>query len=620
MKIKLVLVFLIGLGSLCGYAQSKYEQRLLKKHNRFLYYQTSETFSTAISKGKASSNASNLQVADAHYTLSNYKDAAEWYSRVFQVLPRQEPKILYRYAQSLRSINKHTKADSLTQVYNHLTGANIPFNFLDELNNQEPLFDQVRLHGKNEFEVYYISDLNQDEQLFVSMLEHKKQDNNKPLGRSQTYILGEDGNNLTRYPAKKSTKLNDVVFTKDGLTMYYSLNVRKKHKDSNVIQYAIFKATRTNRGWSKGELLEFSSLKNVSYGHPALSPDERYLYFSSDKPGGYGEFDLYRVEIIGQNSFGTPQNLGPQINTPTNDGFPFLTQNKLYFSSQGHQNFGGLDIFSASIDGDSFFQAQNVGKPINSNQDDFAFILFDNEEKGFFSSRRDDKKDRLFSFSVAKCLKEWTIVLTDANTKEAIPHAKIMFKSSKGDLIKQSSTDSLGYVSFKTPCEKSSFEQVDVFYEDEMLGSIQLDSENQTLFLSIKRYQEGQDLIKKLEMQGHAATLFFKHNSSFLTKNAEKILELVTEILFQNPQMHLLIRSHTDIRGTPQYNQWLSERRAQSIYNKLIANGIQSFRMQKEAFGEKEPIHLCDPCSEEQHLVNRRSELIITRVEDTTKN
>ena len=142
-------------------------------------------------------------------------------------------------------------------------------------------------------------------------------------------------------------------------------------------------------------------MSDYAVGHPALSPDGKRLYFSSDKPGGQGGADIYYVEIQGE-SFGAVRNLGPAVNTPEDEVFPFVdSEGSLYFASSGHLGFGGLDIFRSQAQNGCWTKPENLGLPVNSPQDDFAYVLDSSRSKGFFSSNRgnDPDNDDLYAFS-----------------------------------------------------------------------------------------------------------------------------------------------------------------------------------------------------------------------------
>ena len=201
---------------------------------------------------------------------------------------------------------------------------------------------------------------------------------------------------VNKFKTSINTKFHESspAFTKDGKTVYFTRNNYvngKKGKDDNKITLIkIYKATLENNGkWANSIELPFNS-DNYSAGHPALSPDEKTLYFASDMPGTFGQSDIYKVSINGE-SYGAPQNLGKTINTEGKETFPYVTsENEIYFASDGHPGLGGLDVFVGKIeDNGTISNIQNVGADINSPKDDFAYNIDPVSRRGYFSSNKD---------------------------------------------------------------------------------------------------------------------------------------------------------------------------------------------------------------------------------------
>ncbi|QLC65586.1 OmpA family protein [Flavobacterium sp. LPB0248] len=259
---------------------------------------------------------------------------------------------------------------------------------------------------------------------------------------------------------------SNAVFTKDGKTMYFtrnnSKNGKKKKDDKKISNLQIFKAELVDGKWTKITSLPFNS-PNYSVEHPALSPDEKVLYFASDMPGSLGSFDIYSVNI-NKGAFDTPKNLGPQINTNKREQFPFASaDNKLYFSSDGHLGYGSLDVFVSEINGNEYSKAVNIGLPLNSNLDDFAFNIDSNTKEGFFASNREGGKgsDDIYQFKEIKdlivedCKQFIAGTITDIDTQLALENATVLLQDSENKTLNTITTSADGKFSFTVACEAS---------------------------------------------------------------------------------------------------------------------------------------------------------------------
>ncbi|UWY26309.1 OmpA family protein [Flavobacterium sp. TR2] len=259
---------------------------------------------------------------------------------------------------------------------------------------------------------------------------------------------------------------SNAVFTKDGKTIYFtrnnSKNGKKKKDDKKVSNLQIFKAELVEGKWTNITSLPFNS-PNYSVEHPALSADEKILYFASDMPGSLGSFDIYSVNI-NKGAFDTPKNLGSEINTYKREQFPFASaDNKLYFSSDGHLGYGSLDVFVSEINGNEYSKPVNVGLPLNSNLDDFAFNIDSNTKEGFFASNREGGKgsDDIYQFKEIKdlivedCKQFIAGTITDIDTRLALENATVLLQDSENKTLSTITTSADGKFSFTVACEAS---------------------------------------------------------------------------------------------------------------------------------------------------------------------
>ena len=426
------------------------------------------------------------------------------------------------------------------------------------------------------------------------------------------------------------------VFTKDGTTVYFTRNNYDDRRYGNDKEgtnklkiYRAFKNTQGN--WTTPQSLSFNS-DEYSTAHPTLSIDEKTLYFSSDMPGGMGQSDLYSVTVNADGSFGEPQNLGDRINTEGKETFPFISKSgDLYFASNGHSGLGGLDIFVTHIEPTTEEEALivNIGKPVNSPKDDFAFIVDEESRRGYFSSNRDGGRGRddIYSFLQLEDLKsfcETSIVgvVRDSETDEIISGARVTIFDVSNNVIETITVgnDGLYTTKEKIKCSTKYFVRIekDNYTTAEMMvetsdSSEPLDLSNEMnlkLIREVRTVTVGDDLAQKLNLQ----PIYFDFNQSSIRKDAAVELAKVIEVMNQYPQMKIEVRSHTDSRGDDNYNLYLSNRRAKATIKCMIDKGIAPDRLIGKGYGEKKLANDCtnnSPCPDEKNQQSRRSEFVI---------
>jgi len=417
----------------------------------------------------------------------------------------------------------------------------------------------------------------------------------------------------------------DVAFTNDKKTVYFSRNnyLNKDYKkDStgvNLIQ--LYKAEQDANGvWSNITAMSFNS-DEYQTGHPTLSSDEKTLYFISDMPGGFGKTDIYKVLILEDGSVAAPVNLGPEINTAEKEMFPFISGNNiLYYSSNGYKaGLDDLDIYVAKIDHSEHIVPQNLGAPINSVKDDFAFLINGKTNKGYFSSNRNGGKgdDDIYSFTQHKPINfECTVnvvgVITNVDSGVLLPGALVvLFDENNNELDKVIVSKNATY-SFEIDCNKSY--KIGGFKEGFSKTVKEFSSnkeENIELPLAIKlddfEFKNNKYIIK-------INPIFFDLNKSNIRLDAAIELEKVVEIMKKNPDLRIELGSHTDSRAPDQYNMDLSERRAKSTLAWLVKRGVNEAAISGKGYGETQLVNKCSngvPCTKANHQLNRRTEFVI---------
>jgi outer membrane protein OmpA-like peptidoglycan-associated protein len=411
-----------------------------------------------------------------------------------------------------------------------------------------------------------------------------------------------------------------MYFTRDN---YY--NKEKIKDDKHNVNLAIFIATLQEDGkW--GELKSFSyNNKNYSCGHPTLSPVEKRLYFSSDMPGGYGKTDIYYIEINDDGSYGVPVNLGPKINTPGHEKFPFISHdNTLYFSSDGRKNLGNLDIYQINLDHKNNVEPTALEAPINSPFDDFAFVIESDNSKGYFSSNREGGKgdDDIYSFNIntptVVCNQKIQGKIVDSANKRSISGATVVMYDENGKELQTTIVKEDASFTFDIECNKKYqliANKIGYGKADVKLESTNENNKNHNIEMNL--FKEDFEAVEE-KVVIKINPIYFDLNSSKIRKDAEVELTKVVEVMNKFPDIVIECGSHTDARSNDKHNMWLSERRAQNTIDYIISKGISKERISGKGYGESQILNKCTngvQCSENQHQLNRRTEFVVIRKE-----
>ncbi len=414
-----------------------------------------------------------------------------------------------------------------------------------------------------------------------------------------------------------------VAVSKDLKTLYYTSNNYYKKEfltdSAGINNLQIFRSTLDIEGrWTEVEKLPFND-NEYSIGHPALSHDDKKLYFVSDMPGGYGEADIYVVDIHDDGSFSTPRNLGSRINTAGKDMFPYIGKdNILYFSSDGHQGYGKLDIYASKIFDSSVSRPINLGEPINSEEDDFAYIIDDEKDRGFFSSNRTEGKgdDDLYSFLAnpglyVHCTQPIAGVVRSESSGEALPGAKVVLVGDNGEEIESVVADAYGkYTLTQAMCNGSAIVigSKDGYLNDEKTVMTINDIDAAALQLDLNL--PDQFVSNKVNIN----TIYFDFDKFNIREDAAKELDKVVQVMKEYPELLIEAGSHTDSRGKDAYNLKLSEKRAKSTVDYIVSKGIDASRITYKGYGETQLVNNCSndaKCSNDEHQLNRRTEFKI---------
>ena len=444
-----------------------------KKYDNYAYVDAIKTYERVANKGYKSEEMFK-KLGNAYYFNAELDKAAKWYDELFAMTADLEPEYYYRYAQSLRSVGKNDKANEMMQKFNKVSGndgrvklfeKNV--NYLEVIKANSGRYN-IEDAGINSKYSDYGTAIDKNRIVFASARDTGSLGQRKHKWTNQYFTnlyvadLGDDMSpgKPNKFDKNINSKFHEStpVFTNDGKTVYFSRNNYldgKKGKDGNKITLIkIYKATLENNKWANITELPFNS-DNYSTAHPALSPDEKTLYFASDMPGTLGQSDLFKVKINDDGTFGTPENLGNTINTEGKETFPFVNdENEIYFASDGHPGLGGLDVFVSKMNPNGTFgEVQNVGEEVNSPRDDFAYIIDTKSRRGFFSSNREGGQgyDDIYKFLETRRLTCEQLLygeITDLATNEVLPETKVTLYDSQFNLISSAVSDEKGDYSF----------------------------------------------------------------------------------------------------------------------------------------------------------------------------
>ncbi len=400
-------------------------------------------------------------------------------------------------------------------------------------------------------------------------------------------------------------------------TMYFTRDnyVKKKTKsdDDDVVKLKIFQSTWSGTGWSALTDMPFNS-SEYSTGHPALTKDGNTMYFVSDMPGGIGGTDIWMVKKD-KGVWGKPVNMGTQINTPYNEMFPAIYKDSiLYFSSQGHTNMGGLDIFYASNDGSGWSDPVNMGYPLNSSQDDFGILMNDSANGGMISSNRSNTmQDNIYSFKINDLRFNLIGIAVLKTTQEPLEGVVVELLNKTTNKRETFTTGTDGKFNFKLD-QNSDF--VVVGSKDDFFTN------TETVTTIGKTISEDMEVTLKLEMEQIIINkpivlenIYYDLDKWEIRPDAAAGLNRLVTIMKDNPGISIELASHTDSRAADKYNMTLSQKRAESAVNYIIAQGVAKERITAKGYGETKLINRCKndvKCSEEEHQQNRRTEFKVT--------
>lgn len=616
----IALSFVAISSSIC--AQNKDTKTADKLFNRYEYVKAAAEYQKLVDNGKADGYVYK-QLADTYFNMFNTAEASKWYARAVET--NQDAETYYRYAQMLKADGKYEESNKQMAKFAALAPNDQRAKAFKENPNYVPKILSKRVEytvnnttlssDKSEFgAVLYNNDV-----YFTSARNGARKNygwNDEPFLDVYKSVRADNGTLAEpTLVSEVNSQFHDgpVTISADGNTMYFSSDsFREKsfEKDkANKLKLGrnnLFVATKSGDTWGSIKSLPFNS-SEYSTSNPSLSRDGKTLYFSSNMPGSIGGVDIWKVAVNGDGTYGTPENLGAKVNTEGNESFPFIADDNttLYFASSGKQGLGGYDVYM--IDLAKGTAAENMGKPINTEKDDFAFTFNKDKNIGFVSSNRNGNDDILSVNPI--CGVDVMVIVTNAKTGELLTNAKVAILDDKNNVIATENSNDKGQVSYRVECDKAYTIQAS---KDGFEGNAFPVGKSKGPKADVKAPLNPIEVIVT-ETEVILNPIFFEFDKSNITQQGAFELDKLVQVMKNNPNMVIFAKSHTDRRGGDKYNMNLSERRAQATVQYIISKGIDASRISGKGMGESEPKVACDKCTEEEHAQNRRSEFLIVK-------
>lgn len=634
-----ILAFFFCISSMMG-------QVVLRKaevHFRDLAYtEAAKEYEEYLQKEKDPKPEIFLNAAEANYYIGNTGAAMRWYEKAFAkkaMLFKEEQ--FNRYILAVRGEERYKEADAL--LWQHFAGNDAVLKILtlqkqhlDSLNKKSLKYKLQNLAintNKSDFGVAFYG-----KKVVYASAKDSARDGAKTYSwNAQPYLSlyvadrNADGSFGKEKEFLKSAQTDyhnaAAAFSPDLKRVFVSVNNVSKTKrlqndkaGTNNVQ--IVYGTVVGEQLTKKALASFNSA-DYSTGQPAVSADGNWLFFVSDMPGGFGGTDIYVAPLYSDGKIGQPVNLGNTINTRGNEMFPFATATALYFSSDGHYGLGGLDVFMSKMDGNAFTSPQNstgaifslpqnLGKPVNSNRDDFAYVTSSDGKYTYLSSNREGGKgdDDIYYLTEEEkaCEKIITGVVTDKKSGQPIEGVEVTVTVGETKLAEVTKTD--GSYTITISCESTAVVSAKkdgyTTCSPDKDGNINLDAYTDFVI----KGERGMEMID-------INPIYFDFDQYYITPLAAKELDKVVYVMQHFPNVVIKIESHTDSRGKDDYNLSLSDDRAKSTYSYIMSKGIDPKRIESvKGYGETQLLNKCSngiDCTDEEHQLNRRSNFIIVR-------
>ncbi|GGD25028.1 OmpA family protein [Hyunsoonleella pacifica] len=605
------------------------------------------------------------RAGDSYYFNTDMENAHRWYDKlVSNYYSSVDAEYVFRYAHALQGIGQYRDAKRWMKEFSKRT---------ENKDDRSPKFSQKKITVEDILDIeprfvlknistntkysdfgpmYYKDKLVYssavDSSTFHTRIYHWNEQPFLNMYLGELNEIQSDVKLIDEFSDKLNTRYHEatLAFSPDETKVYFTRNnydgdLGRDGKGTNHLK--LYSAElRRNRDsvltWQNVKELPFNS-EDYSVGHPTVSKDGKLLYFVSDMPGSIGATDIFVVDILEENEttkkdstftgYSRPRNLGTKVNTAGREMFPYITNNALYFASDGHLGLGGLDVYESRINEGQFINPVNLGAPLNSKLDDFGFIVNEPKDRGFVCSNRLTGKgdDDIYSFvrlpapDGPLCEQAIRGYVSNSITGERISNVNMALLSDTGKLLETTTTNIAGAYTFNTVLDCATPYKVTAEktgYEPKEKPMLTLNENGETVVaLGLETLNE---LIveEKGVLKIKIGIIYFDLDKSFIRNDAAIELNKIVLLMTQYPKMVIKIESHTDSRNSNAYNLSLSDRRAKSTRDYIISQGIDANRIESaNGFGESQLINNCADgisCSEAEHQLNRRSEFIIVKM------
>ncbi|MDP5157863.1 MAG: OmpA family protein [Flaviramulus sp.] len=605
------------------------------------------------------------RAGDSYFFNTDMKNAYRWYDKLISdFYPEVDAEYIFRYAHTLEGVerygdakrwmkefakqtkNKDDRSDLLDQesltvedvldILPQFILKNVAIN--TKYSDFGPMYykDQLVYSSAVDSSNYHTRIYHWNEQPFLNMY----------LGKLNK--IESDLKLIDAFSDKLNTRYHEatLAFSPDETKVYFTRNnydgdLQRDDKGTNHLKLYSAEIRMDKDSlptWQNVKELPFNS-EDYSVGHPTVSTDGKLLYFVSDMPGSIGATDIFVVDILNEDTnnqiqdstytgYSKPRNLGEKVNTAGREMFPYITDNALYFASDGHLGLGGLDVYESRIIDANFQKPVNLGAPLNSELDDFGFIVNEEKNKGFVCSNRLTGKGDDDIYSFIRLPKEEVLCeqlirgyVSNSITGERISNVEMTLISETGDELETAITTISGAYKFNAILNcATNFKVIasKTGYETKEKPIITLNENGETVVAL------GLETLNKLIVEERGllkikiGIIYFDLDKSFIRNDASIELNKIVLLMAQYPKMTIKIESHTDARDSDDYNLKLSDRRAKSTRDYIISQGIEANRIESaEGFGESQLINNCNngvKCTESEHQLNRRSEFIIIKM------
>lgn len=574
-----------------------------------------------------------LNLAESYYKMNNLQKAEEEYGKVVQQ-SNASPQSKLRYAQLLMRSGKYVMAKSYFELYlasnpNDQAAMQLKQS-CDSLPNWQRDSMQYTIQssnlntGQSNFSPVWYKD-----GIAFASDRNTKSKNYEWTGKpflEMYYSKGSLDKGFENPVAMNG--INGIyhdgpaAFSSKGDTMYFTRNnyIRKKVEKSSedVVELKIYQAVKKDTMWSSISELPFNN-KNFNSGHPSLTSDGNTMYFVSDRPGGKGGTDIYVSKKV-NGTWSEPENLGATINTPYDEMFPTIWKDSvLYFSSNGHYNMGGLDIFKSTKESSGWSDPRNMGYPLNTSYDDFGVALNDSGTAGILSSNRNSKNtmnDNLYTFTINDIRFTLEGIAVDKVSQEPIAGVNVELTNQITGKKETVVTGPDGKFKFKLNPETpySVMGNKDDYFSNTETVSTVGKRQSENMFVKLKLEMERIIVNKPIVLQN----IYYDLDKWDIRPDAAVELDHLVQVMVDNPLINIELSSHTDSRADDHYNDVLSQKRAEAAVAYIVSKGIDSKRIVAKGYGERQLVNGCSngvECTEEQHQANRRTEFKVISVE-----